>query len=437
MPTITSHPPGGDQPAATAPPLSLTLVTLSALYLAQGLPSGLFAHAIPVFWREAGVDLGWIGALKLLALPWVLKVLWAPKVDQSLQGGTAPGRWIGRLQLSAALLLAGLAVVGLVPAGTGLLVVVGLVLAINLLMATQDIVTDGLTVRWIPARWRGHANTIQVAGYKIGMLVGGALLLMLVQHLPQQLALAIPAALLVVLYLLVQYFRPIRLPLGEDAINEARERARFEESHRPFREGLAGFLRQPGIGFWLAILASYKIADAMGSGMIRPMLSDGGWSSGDIGTFTLITTLAGLLGAVLGGWLYQRLGSRHSLILAGLAQAATMAAWALVASYGTGSGLVYSIGLLEQLADGCSTVALFAVMMNLCRKDWAGTDFTLQASIQVVFDGLFGFAGGLIAQATGYSVLLVLAGLLGGFVLIALAWKTRKGHQRPFEVHSG
>ncbi|SFN55578.1 hypothetical protein [Marinobacter pelagius] len=42
------------------------LTTLLALYVAQGLPSGLFAHALPVFWREAGVSLTWIGALKLL-----------------------------------------------------------------------------------------------------------------------------------------------------------------------------------------------------------------------------------------------------------------------------------------------------------------------------------------------------------------------------------
>ncbi|MDX1754735.1 MAG: MFS transporter [Marinobacter sp.] len=404
-------------------------MALSALYLAQGLPSGLFAHALPVFWREAGVALGWIGALKLLALPWVLKALWAPKIDQSLQAGTAPGRWIGRLQVSATFLLLALALIGLVPAGLGVLLVVGLVLAINLLMATQDIVTDGLTVRWVPARWRGHANTLQVAGYKVGMLVGGALLLMVAQHLPLQLALTIPAVLLLALYLLVRRYRPMLQPLAEDSIDEAHQRAHFEASHSPFREGLAGFLRQPGIGFWLGLLACYKVADAMGSGMIRPMLTDGGWTSGDIGTFTLITTLAGLVGAALGGWLYQRLGGRRSLILAGLAQAVTMAAWALVAIHGAEGPRVYAIGLLEQLADGSSTVALFAVMMNLCRKDWAGTDFTLQASIQVVFAGLFGLAGGLVAQATGYAILLVVAGVLGVLVVITLALKSRKGHR--------
>ncbi|MBZ2168262.1 MFS transporter [Marinobacter sp. F4216] len=416
----------------SAYPLPMTLVTLSALYLAQGLPSGLFAHALPVFWREAGVSLAWIGALKLLALPWVLKALWAPKIDQSLQRGIPPARWLTRLQLPAAMLLFALGWIGLAPGGSTLALVTALVLAINLLMATQDIVTDGLSVRWIPARWRGHVNTIQVAGYKVGMLAGGALLLMLAQHMPHVAAIGIPAGLLVVLYLFVRTYAPMRAPLAEEAIDPNHVRATGEESHQPFREGLIGFLKRPGMAFWVAILACYKIADAMGSGMIRPMLTDGGWTSGDIGTFTLITTVAGLLGAALGGWLYQKLGSRRSLIYAGLAQASTMAAWALVALQGINTTLVYTIGLLEQLADGCSTVALFAVMMSLCRKDWAGTDFTLQASIQVVTAGLFGLVGGVIAQVTSYAFMLLFAGGLGVLVLLVFALRTRKHHNHLF-----
>ncbi|QSP94312.1 MFS transporter [Marinobacter salinisoli] len=419
----------------SAYPLPMTLATLGALYLAQGLPSGLFAHALPVFWREAGVSLAWIGALKLLALPWVLKVLWAPKIDQSLQRGTAPAQWLTRLQLPAALLLFALGWIGLAPAGSTLFLVTALVLTINLLMATQDIVTDGLSVRWIPARWRGHANTVQVAGYKVGMLAGGALLLMLAQQLPHVAAIGIPATLLIVLYLLVRRYAPMRAPLSGQAIDPTHAHEVRQDNTQPFREGFVGFLHRPGMAFWIAILACYKIADAMGSGMIRPMLTDGGWTSADIGTFTLITTLAGLLGAVLGGWLYQRFGSRRSLIYAGLAQAATMAAWASVATAGADVARVYSIGLLEQLADGCSTVALFAVMMNLCRKDWAGTDFTLQASIQVITAGVFGAVGGVIAQFTGYATMLVLAGILGLAVLALFALKTRKQYRQLFDLH--
>lgn len=409
----------------TIRPIAMPLAALAALYVSQGLPSGLFAHALPVFWREAGVSLAWIGALKLLALPWVLKALWAPAIDRSLQKGATPLRWITGLQLGAVTALALLAFIGLSPASNQLVPVVVLILTINLLMATQDIVTDGLAVRWIPPHWRGLANTLQVAGYKIGMLAGGALLLVLAEHSGVGTAILAPVLLLLLCYLLAARSRRLRsrVEVGDPAAQS-------------LRAGFTGFVSLPGMMAWLSLLATYKIADAMGSGLIRPLLSDGGWSRADIGTFTLITTLTGLLGAVAGGWVYQQAGSRRSLIYLGLAQALTMAAWALVAERGTTAGLVYSVGILEQMADGASTVALFAVMMSLCRKGWEGTDFTVQASIQVVCAGVFGLIGGLTAEAIGYATLLVLAGGLGALVIATLALQSRNFHQPPEEDHS-
>jgi len=382
------------------------LTTLLALYLAQGLPSGLFAHALPVFWREAGVSLTWIGALKLLALPWVLKAFWAPFVDGSLMNGQTPFSWILRLQLAAALLLIVLAWLGLVPgSASALAVAVLLVMTINLLMATQDIVTDGLAVRWIAPHWRGLANTIQVAGYKVGMLAGGSLLLIVTSYVDSETALLLPALLLVPLLFVVGRSRAMRSPLPPDSDSDS--------GNGTLGSAFIGLWRQPGMQFWLLIVIGYKIADAMGSGMIRPMLSDAGWSSQAIGTFTLITTLLGLVGAGLGGWLYTLIGGHRALILTGIAQALTIMAWVLAVETTAEASTVYAVGVAEQLADGASTVVLFAMMMNVCRRQWAGTDFTVQASIQVVAAGVFGVLGGVIADLAGYVVLMITAGLAG------------------------
>lgn len=83
---------------------------LASLYCAQGLPSGLVAHALPALLRQQGVDLALIGLLKLLALPWLLKALWAPWVDRWRHPRLGHARgWILPLQGGVVLCLALLA----------------------------------------------------------------------------------------------------------------------------------------------------------------------------------------------------------------------------------------------------------------------------------------------------------------------------------------
>ena len=58
------------------------LAFLGLLYVAQGMPFGFQAMALPLYLREAGMSLTTIGFASLLALPWMLKALWAPLVER-------------------------------------------------------------------------------------------------------------------------------------------------------------------------------------------------------------------------------------------------------------------------------------------------------------------------------------------------------------------
>ena len=405
-------------PAAAHTPLhrpdTPTLVLLASLYCAQGLPSGLFAHSLPVLLRQNGVDLAVIGMLKLLALPWMLKALWAPWVDRIASGRLGHHRgWILPLQGTVILCVATLAAFDpTLLFGSQLLLLLALILVINLAAATQDVATDGLTVRLLPERWRGLGNSLQVGGYKVGMIISGSGLLLVMDRFGWNASLGGIALLLLL----------CTLPIW-----------RFDEKRRiPHREGAAetalgprlllahyrGLLAQPGMLAWLAIVLGFKLGDALGSPMIKPMLVDQGWTNAMLGQLTLISSVAGIGGAVLGGLLYSRLGAHRSLLLFGLLQALGIAAMAFLVTRGGDIALVYAIALGEQVADGMSTVALFAVMMRRCRPEHEGADFTLQASVQVLFAGLVGATSGILAKAVGYVPLFLLAGTLA---LAALA----------------
>ncbi|TXH96083.1 MAG: MFS transporter [Pseudomonas sp.] len=402
--------PPADRPSAA------TLVLLASLYCAQGLPSGLVAHSLPVLLRQHGVDIALIGLLKLLALPWLLKALWAPWVDRlgSRRLGHHRG-WILPLQGAVILCLAALALISPQALfGEAFWLLLGTLLLINLVAATQDVATDGLAVRLLPERWRGLGNSLQVGGYKVGMLASGSGLLLVIGGLGWNLTIALLAAALLLLTLPIWLFAEKRLL------------PQHLEQAEPAGPGLfwrhyKGLLAQPGMLAWLAVVLTFKLGDALGSPMIKPMLVDQGWSATDLGQLTLISSLAGIGGALLGGLLYARLGALRSLLIFGALQALGIAGMALLVGRGGDAGLVYAVSLFEQIADGMSTVALFAVMMRMCRPEHEGADFTLQASAQLLLAGIVGACSGVLAKVVGYQTLFALASGLA-LLMLVLPW---------------
>lgn len=359
----------------TLPKLGL----LGALYLSQGLPFGFFTQALPVMLRERGLSYTSISLTTLLALPWAFKFLWAPAVDGF---GTRRG-WILSLQGLAALVL--IAVSALEPDGA-LSLLLGAVLLTNLLAATQDIATDGLAVDLLSPEERGYGNGVQVAGYRVGMIIGGGLLLVLYDSVGWTLTFLMMAGILAAATI------PIAAARGEPRLAPKDEEGGL----------VAGFFKREGMLRWLGILVVFKAGDYLAGGILRPWLVDRGFSMADLGWllggggFT-----AGLLGALAGGWGVGRLGRKSSLVIFGLLQASAIVAFALIELLGLGRGAVVGACLYEHFVGGLATVALFTAMMDRCRPGRGGTDYTLQASLVVFATGAFGAISGASADMLG------------------------------------
>ena len=386
------------------------LLLLGSLYLAQGLPYGFFTQALPVVLREMGTSLGDIGLASLLALPWALKFLWAPVVDRTSDHRT----WILGLQGTAAALALLLALAN--PEGSeGIKVMLGAVLLTNLVAATQDIATDGLAVNLLAREERGLGNGVQVGGYRMGMILGGGLLLVLFDQLgwaPTFLAMAALVAL-------------ASLPLWSST-----SVGRTAETAAPRGGGLLGdpdlpppsnvaephpwsWVHQPGALSWALVLIAFKAGDYLASGMLRPFLVDLGLTKTDIGL--LLGTggfVAGLLGAVVGGALLNGVGRLRGLVIFGLLQASGVAAYAVVVAGELSGAPLWGAVVYEHFVGGLATAALFTAMMDASRPARAGTDYTVQASIVVLASGATTALSGYVAEAIGYSALFALGAVL-------------------------
>jgi MFS family permease len=377
---------------------------LGTLYAAQGLPSGFFSQALPVFLRKQGHSLQVVGLSSFLAAPWAMKFLWAPLVDR--HGSRRFGRrrsWIVPLQLLSAGLLLALAAV---PEHGPLLPLLVAVFFTNLFSATQDIATDALALDLLPPERRGLANGMQVAGYRVGMIFGGGAVLLVFDALGWSgsfVAMALAMLLLSV---------PVLLLVEP-------ERAQNPRAESPF----AGhFLRRRDALPILGLLISYKFGDAFALAMLRPLLVDRGVTLAQIGSLLgLYGFTAGLAGALLGGALVNRLGRKPSLLAFGALQAVSVAGYAFLAAGAMRTDLLYALTVFEHLAGGMATAALFTTMMDWCRPEHNATDYAVQASSVVIASGIAAGASGYSAQALGYERHFLLSAALSLLVLAIVA----------------
>jgi MFS family permease len=359
---------------------------LAALYLAQGLPFGFFTQALPILMRQQGLSLPAISLAHLLALPWALKFLWAPLVDRF--GSEKFGRrrsWILPLQAASIVLVTALA---LTDPRSGLGLMMAGALLTNLVAATQDIAADGLAVSLLNDRERGLGNGVQVAGYRVGMILGGGFLVIVFGRAGWGATLGIMAAILALSTLPVALFR-------EPAAG-ARTRASWLE--------WLNALRRPGMPLWIALIALFKAGDALASAMVKPLLVDRGLSTDDIGILVgTVGFCAGLAGALAGGFLANRFGRKQALIGCGVLQTLAIAGY-IAPTWGYGGNTALAVACtLEHFTGGMATVALFTLMMDTSRERYGATDYTVQASVVVIATGAAAVGSGFIADAIGYA----------------------------------
>jgi MFS family permease len=386
---------------APLPSGAAKLLLLGTLYFSQGLPFGFFTQALPVLMRKEGFSLGAIGLSSLVAAPWALKFLWAPAVDRFSMARLGRRKsWILPLQLSSCALLCALA---LLPPTMATLLVAFLLL--NLVAATQDIATDGLAVDLLQPRERGLGNGLQVAAYRVGMIVGGGALLLVYERIGASGVFGTMAALTALATLPV--WRAPEPPASPVLVQAARSGRHF--------------LRRPGALRVILLLVSYKAGDAFATGMLRPFLSDLGLELKDIGVLLgTVGSCAGLAGALAGGALVQRLGRRSALLAFGLLQVLAVAGYAWLALGKPGfAALAFWCGL-EHFASGMATAALFTNMMDWCSEEAGATDYTVMASAVVIATGAASALAGFSAQALGYFAHFCLAALLALLALLAV-----------------
>ncbi len=397
---------------------AVKILLLFLLYMSQGLPYGFQTIALPVYLRTSGASLAAIGLTGALALPWMLKALWAPLVDR--WGSARIGRrksWILPLQ---AMLVGTILAASTIDPSTHMHLLLASLLVMNLVAATQDIAVDGLAVDVLGPADLGPGNAAQVVGYKAGMLIAGGLLVWLSSFFGWRglfISMAVAAA----------------LPLPMIFLYREGAHTFFRAPLPDFRRILGkvvDFFRLPGAWSLVLFIATYKLGESMIDAMFKPFLVDAGFSPGTIGlwmgTYGMAASIAGSLA---GGLLSSRLGVFRGLAAGALLRVFPLALeWSLTLVDPTPAQVI-GVTLAEHFFGGMLTTALFAYMMSRVDREIGATHYTILASVEVFGKSPGAWASGILADRMGYSWLfaagtLVSTGTLG--LLATLGDKRKK-----------
>jgi PAT family beta-lactamase induction signal transducer AmpG len=169
----------------------------------------------------------------------------------------------------------------------------------------------------------------------------------------------------------------------------------------------------------------YRWPDGLLNVMAVPFLIQKGFSPEIVGS-----VLAGwgigatIVGTIVGGVLFARLGMNRSLwIFALVGAAGNLSYWALASFDGGTPALLLAVGL-ENLGGGLVGAAFVALLMSLCNPRFSATQYALLSGVYALSRSVLAGQAGFVAEGVGWSsfFLLTVASSLPAFLL--MAWLT-------------
>ncbi len=386
------------------------MAVILLLGFASGLPLALTGSTLQAWYATAGVDLATIGALSLIGQPYVYKFLWAPLLDRYAPLGLGRRRgWILSMQV---LLVLALVLMAFTHPGKHPLYMAFLALIVATSSATQDIGIDAYRTELLSAEQYGLGASLNGWGYRIAMLVSGALALILAEYWGWTVSYLVMAALMAV-EIFVTLWAPKPVSLREPA-------SLREAVVEPWLE----FIKRRYAVLLLVFIVIYKLTDAFGLALMTPFLIKGlGFSLAEVGSIAkLVSLAASFSGTLIGGLLFLRLGMFKSLLYFGILQTITNFSFLALAYLGKNYAMMAFALFSENFFSGMGSVAFVAFLMALCNKHYTATQYALFSALAAVGRVFVGPPAGWVAEQWGWPMVYWIAVFLGIPALLLLVW---------------
>ena len=394
-------------------PSALTMLLLG---FGSGLPFLLVGGTLSTWLRDTGVELSVIGLVSFIGFFYVLKFAWAPLLDRYALPFL--GRRRGWLLLSQVLVAVGLVGLATHDPTASRTVFLWLIALAAFAGATQDIIVDAYRIEIAPLESQGALAATYTLGYRLALIMSGAIVLYIADLSGWRVAYLCMAALMVLPMVATLASRE---PDANRAI-EPRRLDLIEAFAKPF----ADFFQRNGWVLALALLAFvglFKFPDQMIGVLAGPFYLDSGYTKSDIATVSkLYGVWIGIAGAFLGGVCVAAFDIRRLLVVAAIAVAVSNLAFLLMAMFPSQQWAFIAAITADNASQGFAGTTLVAFMSGLTHRHFTATQYALLVSLANLPGKFVGGLSGYIVEATSYQAFFLVSSLSVIPTLLLLAW---------------
>ena len=399
------------------------VLTLCALYVAQGIPWGFITVTFVTHLAVEGVAAGQLAFLLTLGtLPWSVKFLWGPIIDRYQfpeMGKRRP--WILIAQSGMILVLSSML---LIPNMSSNVTVVGVMfLVYNVFTALQDVSTDALAVDVLEPHEFEKVNSYMFTSKAVGGIIGGAGLGTIIGFVGIKGAIVLQIPILVVIMLVPLFMTerpgeklyPWSESIKTDSTKHVTEQKNFKEIFANIKIAFSFRSAQLGVLLSLIISLSYFLIPILPLLFVREL----GWTEEQFnatkGGIILIVTM---LGYVVGGQLGKQFGGKAIIIYAAFTTALITTFWGMNESLWSNGLFMMTVWSLQTFVWAMVSINIYSLMMRITWTEVGGTQFTGYMAMMNL-SAIIGYQlTAPLAARFDYSTLFYIAALLETVVIL-------------------
>lgn len=371
------------------------------LGMACGFPLALTASTLKTWLAEYNISMKQIGAFALVAVPYSIKFIWSPFIDGIKLPiiGNKFGQRRSWLLLIQVLLVLAIFLLANSNPEINILYCAFAATLVSFLSASQDIVVDAYRIEKLPKDLQSMGITLYIYGYRIGLFLSGAILLIISDHINWQYA-YYAATIMMGLAIIVT------LICSEPPSHKKEIKANNykEQLYNIIIKPFSNFITTKGWQYFILFIVLFKLGDALAGNLTTPFLRKIGFSKTEIAIIVKTYGLpATLFGAFLGGVIVRRFGLIKSLFFAGIIQMLSNVMFIIQDQVGHNNLLLTATILIENISGSIGDVVFIGYISSLCNFNFAATQYALFSSIATTGRNLISGSSGFIVDEFGWT----------------------------------